>query len=130
MSRHTPRTVKAFTIPTTVEFSQDETSQLTTLEVTTADRPGLLARWGRCCRDTMCRCRAPRSKLSASASRYLFLAMQQAVNYRMMHCCPLENDLIEALGAVSRKTTAIGAEYLNTGLIRCTPTPLKSWGNS
>ena len=29
-----------------MQFSQDETSQLTTLEVTTADRPGLLARVG------------------------------------------------------------------------------------
>ena len=46
VSRHTPRTVKAFTIPTTVEFSQDEASHLTTLEITTADRPGLLARVG------------------------------------------------------------------------------------
>ena len=46
VSRHTPRTVKAFTIPTTVRFSSDESGGLTILEVTTADRPGLLARLG------------------------------------------------------------------------------------
>ena len=46
VSRHTPRTVKAFTIPTNVQFSQDETSQRTSPEVTTAERPGLLARVG------------------------------------------------------------------------------------
>ena len=46
VSRHTPRTVKAFTIPTSVQFSSDESAGLTILEVTTADRPGLLARLG------------------------------------------------------------------------------------
>lgn len=46
VSRHTPRTVKAFSIPTTVRFAQDESGGLTTLEVATADRPGLLARLG------------------------------------------------------------------------------------
>ena len=46
ISRHTPRTAKAFTIPTTVDFSQDDSGELTILEVTTADRPGLMARLG------------------------------------------------------------------------------------
>ena len=46
VSRHTPRTVKAFTIPTTITFSEDQTGGLTTLEIVTADRPGLLARLG------------------------------------------------------------------------------------
>jgi [protein-PII] uridylyltransferase len=46
ISRHTPRTAKAFTIPTTVDFSQDDLAGLTILEVTTADRPGLMARLG------------------------------------------------------------------------------------
>jgi [protein-PII] uridylyltransferase len=46
ISRHTPRTAKAFKIPTTVDFSQDDSSGLTILEVTTADRPGLMARLG------------------------------------------------------------------------------------
>jgi len=45
-TRHTPRTVRAFTIPTTVHFSQDESGGFTILEVSTADRPGLLARLG------------------------------------------------------------------------------------
>ena len=46
ISRHTPRTTKAFTIPTTVAFSQDDSGGFTILEVTTADRPGLMARLG------------------------------------------------------------------------------------
>ena len=46
VSRHTPRTVRAFTIPTSVAFSEDEAGVHTTLEIATADRPGLLARLG------------------------------------------------------------------------------------
>jgi len=41
-----PRTVRAFTIPTQIHFSTDRLSGLTTLEISTADRPGLLARIG------------------------------------------------------------------------------------
>jgi len=46
VTRHMPRTVRAFTIPTQIHFSKDELSGLTTLEISTADRPGLLARIG------------------------------------------------------------------------------------
>ena len=46
VTRHMPRTVRAFTIPTQIQFSKDPTSGLTTLEISTADRPGLLARIG------------------------------------------------------------------------------------
>ena len=46
VSRHTPRTVRAFTIPTSVAFSEDKAGTHTTLEISTADRPGLLARLG------------------------------------------------------------------------------------
>ena len=46
ISRRTPRTARAFTIPTTVDFSQDDLGGLTILEVTTADRPGLMVRLG------------------------------------------------------------------------------------
>lgn len=46
VTRHMPRTVRAFTIPTQIQFSTDELSGLTTLEISTADRPGLLARIG------------------------------------------------------------------------------------
>ena len=41
-----PRTVRAFKIPTQIQFSKDQLSGLTTLEISTADRPGLLARIG------------------------------------------------------------------------------------
>ena len=46
VTRHMPRTVRAFTIPTQIHFSTDKLSGLTTLEISTADRPGLLARIG------------------------------------------------------------------------------------
>ena len=46
VTRHMPRTVRAFTIPTQIHFSTDRLSGLTTLEISTADRPGLLARIG------------------------------------------------------------------------------------
>lgn len=46
VSRRMPRTVRAFTIPTQIQFSKDQLSGLTTLEISTADRPGLLARIG------------------------------------------------------------------------------------
>ena len=46
VTRRMPRTVRAFTIPTQIHFSKDELSGLTTLEISTADRPGLLARIG------------------------------------------------------------------------------------
>ena len=46
VTRHTPRTFRAFTIPTSVAFSQDEAGVYTSLEISTADRPGLLARLG------------------------------------------------------------------------------------
>jgi [protein-PII] uridylyltransferase len=46
VTRHMPRTVRAFKIPTQIQFSKDQLSGLTTLEISTADRPGLLARIG------------------------------------------------------------------------------------
>jgi [protein-PII] uridylyltransferase len=46
VTRHMPRTVRAFAIPTQIHFSTDELSGPTTLEISTADRPGLLARIG------------------------------------------------------------------------------------
>ena len=46
VSRHTPRTARAFSIPTTVLFSTDDAGAHTMLEISTADRPGLLAQLG------------------------------------------------------------------------------------
>ena len=46
VTRHMPRTMRAFKIPTQIQFSKDQLSGLTTLEISTADRPGLLARIG------------------------------------------------------------------------------------
>ena len=46
VNRHTPRTVRAFSIPTTVRFSTDDAGAHTILEISTADRPGLLAQLG------------------------------------------------------------------------------------
>ena len=46
VTRRMPRTARAFTIPTQIQFAKDPLSGLTTLEISTADRPGLLARIG------------------------------------------------------------------------------------
>ncbi len=46
VTRHVPRQLKCFPIPTTVSFITDKTNQRTVMEVITADRPGLLARLG------------------------------------------------------------------------------------
>ncbi|OOZ18691.1 [protein-PII] uridylyltransferase [Solemya velum gill symbiont] len=45
-SRHVPRQLKHFEIPTTIEFSQDKTNMRTLLRLQTADRHGLLSRVG------------------------------------------------------------------------------------
>ena len=47
IQRRVPRVLKLFTIPTSVNLSNDPSSQQTVLEVMTSDRPGLLARLGR-----------------------------------------------------------------------------------
>ncbi|WP_151670493.1 [protein-PII] uridylyltransferase [Nitrincola schmidtii] len=47
IQRRVPRILKLFTIPTSVNLSNDPSSQQTVLEVMTSDRPGLLARLGR-----------------------------------------------------------------------------------
>ncbi|OHV10469.1 [protein-PII] uridylyltransferase [Kushneria phosphatilytica] len=47
VSRHTPRQLKHFRVPTRVTIEQDDTNARTMLEVIAADRPGLLARVGR-----------------------------------------------------------------------------------
>jgi [protein-PII] uridylyltransferase len=46
-TRHTPRRVRSFSIPTETIMSVDETRNVSVLEVSTPDRPGLLARIGR-----------------------------------------------------------------------------------
>ena len=109
VSRHTPRTVKAFTIPTTVEFSQDETSQLTTLEVTTADRPGLLARLGSVLsRYDVSVQGAKIQTLGERVEDIFFLA--DAAGGQLQDdslLAALENDLIEALGAGQQEDNGI-----------------------
>ena len=47
VQRRTPRQLKHFTMPTQVVISNDPFTQRTLIEVTTPDRPGLLARIGR-----------------------------------------------------------------------------------
>ncbi|QFT86290.1 Bifunctional uridylyltransferase/uridylyl-removing enzyme [Halomonas sp. THAF12] len=47
VSRHTPRQLKHFRVPTQVIIEQDPTGGRTLLELTAPDRPGLLARVGR-----------------------------------------------------------------------------------
>ena len=47
MQRRTPRRVKSFSEPTETKISLDEIKQLSVLEVSTPDRPGLLARIGK-----------------------------------------------------------------------------------
>jgi len=44
--RRTPRQIKSFTMPSETRLSLDEIKNVTVLEVTAADRPGLLARIG------------------------------------------------------------------------------------
>ncbi len=46
-ARRTPRKMKAFSIPTETRMSVDEVKNVSVLEVSTPDRPGLLARLGR-----------------------------------------------------------------------------------
>ncbi len=47
VTRRAPRIYRHFDIPTVIDFSQDERNQRTVVELTTADRPGLLSRVGR-----------------------------------------------------------------------------------
>ncbi|MBB3191146.1 [protein-PII] uridylyltransferase [Halomonas cerina] len=47
VSRHTPRQLKHFRVPTEVAIEQDPANERTLLELTAPDRPGLLARVGR-----------------------------------------------------------------------------------
>jgi [protein-PII] uridylyltransferase len=109
VSRHTPRTVKAFTIPTTVQFSQDETSHLTTLEVTTADRPGLLARLGSVLsRYDVSVQGAKIQTLGERVEDIFFLA--DATGGQLKDealLASLENDLIEALGTGQQENSAV-----------------------
>ncbi len=46
-ARRTPRKMKSFSIPTETRMSVDEVKNVSVLEVSTPDRPGLLARLGR-----------------------------------------------------------------------------------
>jgi [protein-PII] uridylyltransferase len=47
VTRRAPRIYRHFDIPTVIDFSQDERNHRTVVELTTADRPGLLSRVGR-----------------------------------------------------------------------------------
>ena len=47
MQRRTPRRVKSFSVPTETSMSIDEIKQVSLLEVSSPDRPGLLARIGK-----------------------------------------------------------------------------------
>lgn len=47
VTRHTPRQLKHFKVPTEVAIEQDPANERTLLELTAPDRPGLLARVGR-----------------------------------------------------------------------------------
>ena len=46
VSRRTARQLKHFNTPTSISFGQDESNQRTVMELTTADRPGLLSKVG------------------------------------------------------------------------------------
>lgn len=46
-SLRTPRTIKHFTMPTEITFSQERTNNRTMVEISSVDKPGLLARIGR-----------------------------------------------------------------------------------
>ena len=46
-ARRTPRKMKSFSIPTETSMSVDKVKNVSVLEVSTPDRPGLLARLGR-----------------------------------------------------------------------------------
>jgi [protein-PII] uridylyltransferase len=46
VQRRTPRRMKSFSVPTETKMSLDEIKQVSVLQVTTPDRPGLLARIG------------------------------------------------------------------------------------
>jgi [protein-PII] uridylyltransferase len=109
VSRHTPRTVKAFTIPTSVEFSQDAASHLTTLEITTADRPGLLARVGSVLsRHDVTVQGAKIQTLGERVEDIFFLA--DAAGGQLWEetlLAKLESELIEALGTDQQKDSAI-----------------------
>jgi [protein-PII] uridylyltransferase len=109
VSRHTPRTVKAFTIPTSVEFSQDATSHLTTLEITTADRPGLLARVGSVLsRHDVSVQGAKIQTLGERVEDIFFLADAAGGQLREEALfAKLESELIEALGTDQQKDSAI-----------------------
>lgn len=109
VSRHTPRTVKAFTIPTTVEFSQDETSQLTTLEVTTADRPGLLARLGSVLSRYDVSVQGAKIQTLGERVEDIFFLADAAGGQLQddLLLAALENDLIEALGAGQQEDNGI-----------------------
>ena len=109
VSRHTPRTVKAFTIPTTVEFSQDETSQLTTLEVTTADRPGLLARLGSVLSRYDVSVQGAKIQTLGERVEDIFFLADAAGGQLQddLLLAALENDLIEALGADQQEDNGI-----------------------
>ena len=109
MSRHTPRTVKAFTIPTTVQFSQDETSHLTTLEVTTADRPGLLARLGSVLSQYDVSVQGAKIQTLGERVQDIFFLADAAGGQLKDDAllASLEKDLIEALGAGQQEDSAL-----------------------
>ena len=109
VSRHTPRTVKAFTIPTTVQFSQDETSHLTTLEVTTADRPGLLARLGSVLSQYDVSVQGAKIQTLGERVQDIFFLADAAGGQLKDDAllASLEKDLIEALGASQQDDNGI-----------------------
>ena len=47
VERHTPRQLRHFTLPTSVVISNDPVRKVSMIELSTPDRPGLLARVGR-----------------------------------------------------------------------------------
>lgn len=67
VTRRIPRHLKHFTMPTQVTFSTDERNHRTVMELTTADRPGLLSRVGRAF--TKCQVRVQSAKIATFGVR-------------------------------------------------------------
>lgn len=65
--RRPSRKLRAFSIPTTVRFSEDSASQRTMMEVVTTDRPGLLARIARAMR--WCQVRLKNARIATFGER-------------------------------------------------------------
>jgi [protein-PII] uridylyltransferase len=92
-----------------VEFSQDETSQLTTLEVTTADRPGLLARVGSVLSRHDVSVQGAKIQTLGERVEDIFFLTDAAGGQLQDDAllASLENDLMEALGVGQQEDSGV-----------------------